>query len=127
MSIFASIFAPNDQWLARAEQEEVLEPDLPIVDTHLHLWEFSNHRYFLEEYTQDLASCGHTVEASVFVECFAMYRAQGPDHLKYVGETEFAVGQAAMGASGRYTASRVAAGIVVYADLTPGEKTRETL
>jgi predicted TIM-barrel fold metal-dependent hydrolase len=44
-----------------------------------------------------------------------------------VGETEFAVGMAAMAASGKYTNSRVAAGIVGYADLTLGDKTRELL
>src|SRR5438552_2663216 len=103
MTIFAGIHAPREEWLSRAEPEEVLEPGLPIVDTHLHLWEFGDHRYFLEEYARDLAACGHNVEASVYVECFSMYRAHGPEHLKYVGETEHAVGQAAMAASGKYT------------------------
>jgi predicted TIM-barrel fold metal-dependent hydrolase len=126
-TIFASIHPPNEEWLSRAEPEPVLEPDLAIIDTHLHLWEFNGRRYFLDEYARDLASSGHKVEASVFVECFAMYRAQGPEHLKYVGETEFAVGMAAMAASGKYTSSRVAAAIVGYADLMLGERTRETL
>lgn len=56
-----------------------------------------------------------------------MYRADGPEHLRCVGETEFFVGQAAMGASGKYTRARVAAGIVAFADLTLGDRTRETL
>jgi predicted TIM-barrel fold metal-dependent hydrolase len=125
---FASIHAPREAWLARAEPEPVLEPDLPIVDPHLHLWDPPNgSRYFLEDYVRDLAACGHKVEASVYVECFHMYRAQGPEHLKSVGETEFAVGQAAMAASGKYTSSRVAAGIVGHAELTLGERTRELI
>jgi len=127
MTIFAGIHGPNEAWLARAEPEPVLEPELPIIDTHLHLWDFNGQRYFLEEYVRDLNASGHAVEASVYVECFSMYRADGPDHLKYVGETEFAVGMAAMAASGRYTTSRVASGIVGYADLTLGERTRETV
>src|SRR5205085_749571 len=44
-----------------------------------------------------------------------------------VGETEFAVGMAAMAASGKYTRTRVAAGIVGFADLTLGARTRELL
>ena len=124
---FASIHRPNAEWLSRAEPEQVLDPDLPIIDTHLHLWDLDGFRYFLEDYVHDLVACGHKVEASLFVECFAMYRASGPEHLKYVGETEFAVGMAAMAACGKYTSSRVAAGIVGYADLTLGDRTRETL
>jgi L-fuconolactonase len=127
MTIFASIHQPNDAWLSRAEQEPVLDPELPIIDAHLHLWDFNGHRYFLEEYARDLDVSGHNVEASVFVECFSMYRADGPEHLTYIGETEFAVGIAAMAASGKYTRSRVASAIVGYADLTLGEQTREVL
>lgn len=127
MTNFARIHAPDETWLSRAEPESVLEPDLPIVDTHLHLWDLGGQRYFIEEYVRDLASSGHNVEASIFVECFMMYRARGPDHMKYVGETEFAVGMAAMANSGKYTNSRVAAGIVGYADLTLGDRTREVL
>lgn len=127
-TVFASIHAPRLDWLARAEPEPVLEPGLPIVDAHLHLWQPPNgYRYFIEEHARDLADCGHNVEASVYEECFHMYRAQGPEHLRYVGETEFAVGQAAMAASGKYTSSRVAAGIVGHADLTLGALARELL
>jgi predicted TIM-barrel fold metal-dependent hydrolase len=42
--------------------------------------------------------------------------------MKPVGETEFVNGVAAMSASGRYGATRVAAGIVSFADLTLGER-----
>ena len=51
-----------------------------------------------------------------------MYRADGPEELRPVGETEFVNGIAAMSASGRYGATRVAAGIVGFADLTLGER-----
>lgn len=125
--IFAGIHAPDPHWLERAAPEPVLEPDLPIVDTHLHLWEYAGYRYFLEEHAADLNGCGHRVDASVFVECFQMYRASGPEHLKYVGETEFAVGQASMAASGKYTNCRVAQGIVGHCDLRMGAHTEEAL
>ena len=41
-----------------------------------------------------------------------MYRAGGPEDMKPVGETEFALGQGVDADSGKYTASRIAAGIV---------------
>lgn len=46
-----------------------------------------------------------------------MYRADGPEHLKSVGEVEFANGVAAMSASGLYGDVRLCAGIVGHTDL----------
>lgn len=121
-SIFSETQRPNEEWLARAQPEAALEPSLPIIDPHLHFWHHkSGYRYFVEEFARDVSECGHNIEATVFVECNAMYRADGPEHLKPVGETEFAVGMAAMAASGKYTSARGAAGIVAYADLTLDE------
>lgn len=36
---FGTIFEPSDEWLAKQSAEAVFEPDLPIVDSHHHLWE----------------------------------------------------------------------------------------
>ena len=101
--------------------EEILEPQLPIVDPHHHLWDHAQSRYLLDELLADTGS-GHHVTATVFVECMSMYRADGPDAMKPVGETEFVNGVAAMSASGRYGVTRVAAAIVGFADLTLGER-----
>lgn len=117
---------PNEAWLARTAPEPALEPDLPIVDPHVHLLH-RDYKYFVEEYARDVADSGHNVEAMVFAECHAMYRARGPEHLRCVGETEFAVGMSAIAASEKYTSARVAAGIVGFADLTHGERTRDVL
>ena len=46
-----------------------------------------------------------------------MYRADGPEELKVIGETEFVQGIAAKSASGGYGDKRIAAGIVGSADL----------
>ena len=127
MSIFTSLHVPDPQWLARAEPEDVLEPELPIVDAHHHLWMLDGKRYFVEEFAADVADSGHAVQASVFVECFMAWRADGPEHLKCVGEVEFAVGQAALAASGKFTRVRAAQGIVGFADLTRGAAVREVL
>jgi len=117
---FGRIFAPDDAWLARQLREPVLDPDLPIIDTHHHLWHRPDHRYLLDEFLADVRT-GHNVVATVFVECRAMYRADGPAEMRPVGQTEFVTGVAAMSASGIYGPARVAAAIVGFADF-PVEK-----
>ncbi|SVB54633.1 uncharacterized protein METZ01_LOCUS207487, partial [marine metagenome] len=78
---------PGSDWY-ELTQEEVLEPDIPIVDPHHHLWRIPGLDYLLENLQNDTQS-GHDVRKTVFVECSASYRDTGPDHLKPVGETEF--------------------------------------
>ena len=123
---YGRIRAPVDAWLAKAPAEPILEPALPIIDTHHHLWERPDHRYLLHELLADL-NTGHNVVATVFVECHAMYRASGAVELRSVGETEFVAGIAAMSDSGLYGPTRVAAGIVGFADLTLGDRVEPVL
>ena len=110
----------RQDWLAQVK-EAVLEPELPICDPHHHLWDHPGRRYLLNELLSDTAS-GHRIVSTVFVECMSMYRAEGPEATRPVGETEFVNGVAAMSASGGYGSTRVAAGIVSFADLTLGER-----
>ena len=65
--------------------------------------------------------------STVHVEASSLYRADGPDAMKPVGETEFVNGVAAMSASGGYGELRAAAGIVGFADLTLGAAVQEVL
>ena len=131
---------------ATRRHEAVLEPDLPIIDPHHHLWDrlslmrgeqrAPRHsfervierapRYLLDELLADLKS-GHKVIATVYMECGAMYRQDGPAALRPVGETEFVNGVAAMSASGLYGDVRACAGIVGHADLKLGSAVREVL
>jgi L-fuconolactonase len=115
----------REDWLAR-RTEPVIEPALPIIDPHHHLWDRPDWRYMFEDLLADLNS-GHTITATVFLQCFAFYRASGPEAMKPVGETEFVNGVAAMSASGRYGATRVCAGIVGYADLRLGAAVQDVL
>jgi predicted TIM-barrel fold metal-dependent hydrolase len=109
-------YAPyREDWLALL-QEEVLEPDLPIIDAHHHLWDQPRPRYMPPDLVADVTS-GHTIAATVYVDCRSMYRFDGPDYLKSVGEVEFANGVAAMGASGEYGETRLCAAIVSNVDL----------
>jgi predicted TIM-barrel fold metal-dependent hydrolase len=123
---FGRIYAPDEAWLATRPPEPILEPDLPIIDTHHHLWDRGGHRYLLHEFLGDV-NTGHNVVATVFVECEAMYRPDGPLEMRPVGQTEFANGMAAMSASGLYGPTRVAAGIVGFADLTLGDRVEPVL
>lgn len=111
-------------WLALGH-EEALDPDLPIIDPHHHLWDRPRWRYLLDELRADLA-CGHRIVATVHLEAGAMHRADGPAHLRPVGETTFVAGIAAMSESCQYGPTRVAAGIVGYADLRH-DRAAETL
>ncbi len=115
----------KNQWLDLT-QEEVLEPELPICDPHHHLWDYkrptnpAGSRYLMDELMEDIAG-GHNIVSTVFIECGSMFRAGGPEAMRPVGETEFVNGIAAMSASGTYGPTRVAAGIVGFADLTLGD------
>jgi L-fuconolactonase len=110
--------APDDVWLATL-QEEVLEPDLPIIDPHHHLWLRNGYTYLIPELAADLAS-GHNIVASVFAECHSMYRVGGPDEQRSLGETEFVRGQAAMSASGEFGSTRACDVMFGNVDLTLG-------
>lgn len=112
-------------WLNKVK-EPILEPDLEIIDPHHHLWDFPEHTYLLRELLADTGS-GHKVHSTVFLECTACYRADGPEHMRPVGEVEFVNGIAAMSASGAYGPTRVAAGIVGFAELRLGSKVQEVL
>jgi L-fuconolactonase len=130
--------------------EEIIEPDLPIVDPHHHLWfrpaailalleqqeglmvrtllpTLRRYpRYLFDEFLADL-STGHNVRATVFVEVHAMYRAHGPQALQSVGEVEFANGMAAMAASGLFGDIAMCAAIVGSVDLRLGDAVEDVL
>jgi predicted TIM-barrel fold metal-dependent hydrolase len=125
--------------------EPILDPHLPIIDPHHHLWDRTallgqlpppRHgfeqvirrvpRYLLDELLADMAG-GHNVIGTVYMECGAFYRATGPAELKPVGEIEAVNGLAAIAASGVYGPARPCAGIVGHADLTRGAAARSVL
>lgn len=120
----------NSDWLALT-QEETLEPDIPICDPHHHFWDMRAeyipyHRYLLHELAADIGS-GHNVRSTVFIEARSMYRADGPEEMRAVGEVEFVQGLAAASASGLYGPGRAAAAIIGHADLNLGEDVRPVL
>jgi L-fuconolactonase len=110
----------SEAWL-QLGIEEPIDPDLPICDPHHHLWDGPGDRgrYLVDEFLKDTWG-GHKIVKTVFVECGAMYRKDGPQEIRPVGETEFVQGITANSASGKHGKITVAAGIVGFADLTLG-------
>jgi L-fuconolactonase len=118
--------AVRQDWLDK-RREEIIEPDLPIVDPHHHLVDRpETGRYLLPELLADTGS-GHNITATVYLEWLSMYRAGGPAELRPVGEIEFANGVAAMSASETYGKTKVCTGIVGYADLALGAAVEKVL
>ncbi len=103
-------------WLDEV-REDIIEPGLPIIDPHHHLWhDRPSGRYLIEELAADLGS-GHNVVATVFMQCAWMHRADGPEAFRPVGETEVVSAVATLSARGAYGPARACAGIIGFADL----------
>lgn len=101
--------------------ETILEPDLPIIDAHHHVWDRPGARYMLDDWLADI-NAGHRIIGSVYCEASAFQRKDGPDWLRPLGEVEYANGLGAIGASGHYGDCRFCAGIVGKADMLLGSR-----
>ncbi|MHA7818200.1 MAG: amidohydrolase family protein [Erythrobacter sp.] len=131
--------------IAANPPEPILDPDLPIVDPHHHLWDLralvpafpeprhpfiaalvDNAHYTFDQLHEHLAG-GHNVVATVFMECSAFYNSAYGEALKSVGEVEYVNGVAAQSASGLYGNLSLCAGIVGHADLTRGAAAGDVL
>ncbi len=103
----------QQRWL-QLHREEIIDPGRPIVDPHHHLWRQSSlDPYLLEDFRADTGS-GHNICNTVFIECGAQYRSDGPKHLRSVGETEFV---AEIAAQTELDDGATIAAIVAHADL----------
>lgn len=116
-------------WHARAEAATALEPALPIVDPHHHLFGSPDDRLFYElgDLQRDLDS-GHRIIGTVYVEAYdSGWRETDPEEMRPVGETEKIVGLTAAPVQTRTGECQVAAGIVCHADLTLGDNVADVL
>lgn len=96
--------------------DPVLDPDLPIIDAHHHMFDRPAARYLLDEILEDI-KLGHDVRATVYIESHFGFDEDAPDHLKPVGETRFAT-DIAEACAAQEDEIRVNAAIVSYADMT---------
>jgi L-fuconolactonase len=103
-----------------------IEPDLPIVDPHHHLWDGiaalgpkGGRSYHTPDLLADLGA-GHHIVQTVAIECGAHYFEGGAEELRPVGETLFFLASA-RGDPGLCT------GIVGHADLRLGDSVAAVL
>jgi len=124
-----AVRSKNQAWLDLVE-EQAIDPEIAICDPHHHLWDRQptreQERYLIDEMLEDLSS-GHNIVSTVFVECSAMFKTEGPEAFRCVGETEFVNGIAAMCASGTYGKTRIAKGIIGTVDFRIGDVAADVL
>ena len=112
-------------WLDQV-QEEIIDPERRIIDPHHHLWSkpLAFGRYELEDLWADTGS-GHNIEKTVFIDCHANYRADGPGRMKPIGETEYVAEVAA--ASRENPQQATIAAIVSHVNLLLGDAVEDVL
>jgi predicted TIM-barrel fold metal-dependent hydrolase len=124
-----AVRSKNQAWLDLVE-EQAIDPEIAICDPHHHLWDRQpsreQERYLIDEILEDMSG-GHNIVSTVFVECGAMFKTEGLDAFRCVGETEFVNGIAAMCASGTYGATRIAKGIIGTVDFRIGDVAADVL
>lgn len=119
----ANYLPVRPDWLALAP-EAALEPELPIVDAHHHLWDRPGWRFLMKDYKAEIAASGHRIVASVFMQCQTAYDRTLPPHLCPVGETAYVAAEAERLGPGK---PALCAGIVGHADLRLGAAVEEVL
>lgn len=116
-------------WHALKTNEPAIEPLLPIIDAHHHLYDNVSdlHHYRLEELHRDFGG-GHNIAATVYVEGYGSgWYSDGPEHLKSVGEIKMIVDASRMSPWNSHAKCRLAAGIVSHVDLTLGARVEKVL
>lgn len=111
-------------WHASPSREPVIEPDLPIVDSHHHLYggPTDTHFYREQELAQDLDT-GHRVIGTVYVEAYESgWRTDGPEAFRSVGEVEKIVRLSRSPMQTPYGRCDWAAAIVSNVDLMCGDQ-----
>jgi L-fuconolactonase len=111
--------------------EPPLEPDLPIIDAHHHLWinapvpQYGP--YTIETLAAERAASGHNIRSTVFVDCHRSYLEEGPIEFRSVGETRTIDAEASAAEAAGGTMHGLAAAIVSHADMCLGAKVEPVL
>lgn len=119
----ANYLPVRPDWLALAS-EVAIEPDLPIIDAHHHLWDRHGWRFLMDAYLDEVSTSGHRIVGSVFMQCQTAYDASLPPHMRPVGETAYVAREAERV---RSALQSVCSGIVGHADLRLGAAVEEVL
>ncbi|RFB87065.1 amidohydrolase 2 [Rhizobium leguminosarum bv. trifolii] len=102
---------PDAEWLALYE-EDVIDPDLPIIDSHHHLWTLANQSYLRQDFMADVET-GHNVQATIYMEASMGYDPADLSPLASISEIDFAL-------EGRSDSHGICRGIVSYVNLRDG-------
>jgi predicted TIM-barrel fold metal-dependent hydrolase len=115
----------QEAWLGTV-REEVIDPERRIVDPHHHLWRHPGiPPYLLDDLWGDTGS-GHRIEKTVFMECGAEYKNDGPAHLRSLGEVEFVTELAEASAKGGSDRAEIAA-LISHIDLCESDRVSDTV
>lgn len=109
----------KENWLALTK-EEPIDPELPICDPHHHFWQQPDGTYLLKELFQDISG-GHNIIQTVFVECESI-NSKNLQGMNAVNETRFVADLTSPDKTKPFGETKVAAGIVGYADFTHGSR-----
>lgn len=77
-----------------APSEDIVLPDLSIIDPHVHMWNLGGFDYFAPELLADIHD-GHKVTKTIYVECHMAYNKDPREPFQPVGETEYVIDQIA--------------------------------
>jgi predicted TIM-barrel fold metal-dependent hydrolase len=112
-----------------APDEAAIEPDLPIIDAHHHLWlepPFPQFQPFMiADLAAERARSGHNIPATVHIDCQTGYLKDGPPEMRTVGETR-TIAQWVSAATDP-AEQGIAAKIVSRADMRLGAKVEDVL
>ncbi len=107
--------------------EDIIDPQRPIIDPHHHLWRDKTvDDYQLADLWEDTGS-GHNIIGTVFVECSADYRKEGPEALRPVGETDYVSAAAEFSSTQAADGRPPILGIVSHANLRLGDAVEEVI
>ena len=85
--IFSTASPSSFNQLNFGRDEPILDPEIPIIDAHHHLFVRPSLRYLLDDYLVD-ARAGHKIVATVYMEIHAFARPDGPELLRPLGEID---------------------------------------
>ena len=117
------------EWQSLGASEPALEPGLPIVDAHHHLFGTASDKlyYRREDMERDLAS-GHKIVGTMYIAAYgAGWRTSGPEAMRSVGEVERIVSLSETPLNTPQGPCRMGAGIVSDVDLNLADEVDEVL
>jgi predicted TIM-barrel fold metal-dependent hydrolase len=83
----------TQEWLDQVV-EDIVEPELPILDPHHHMWPQGQGLPYTRNDLHRDAGAGHNVVKTIFMECGSAYNREAPEHLRSLGETKYIADEA---------------------------------